>query len=95
MAITFRRIDTFVPTSTGQRGADIVRVTGDASATSVLITLGPESDIKTIRACIVGGGVSSNNIPLAGVAASTGFTLTFGAAPPAVSFDAIIIGDGR
>lgn len=97
MAIGVRRIDTVIPADLGQRGIDLVRLTGDGAATSVLVTLGPESGIKTIR------GVSSSsrlthNIPLAGVAAATGFTLTLVAAadlPNTLTTDILVIGDGR
>ena len=94
MAITFRKKDSIVPTDLGMRGIDVYQLTGDAAATSVLITLGAESGIKTIRGCVVGWN-SSHNIPIAGVAAATGFTLTFGAAPSATTFDIFIWGDGR
>lgn len=96
MAITFRRIDTPALTaSLGFRGFEAIRLTGDAAATTILVTLPADSGIKTIKGCIVGFGSASHNIPLAGVAASTGFTITFAAAPAAVNFDALIWGDGR
>lgn len=97
MAIGVRRIDSLVPTNLGQRGIDIVRLTGDGAATTVLVTLGADSDIKTIRsvtACIN----FTHNIPVAGVAASTGFTLTIATAalfPNATTVDIWVAGDGR
>jgi len=96
MAITFRRIDAPEQVADlGNRGFEAIRLTGDASATTVLVTLPADSGIKTIKGCTVGFGSASHNIPLAGIAASTGFTITFAAAPAAVSFDALIWGDGR
>lgn len=97
MAIGVRRIDSVVPTGLGQRGIDLVRLTGDGAATTVVVTLGPESDIKTIRG-VTGCINFTHNIPVAGVAASTGFTLTIVTAalfPNATTVDILIIGDGR
>lgn len=95
MAITFRRIDAPEQVADlGNRGFEAIRLTGDTAATSILVTLPADSGIKTIKGCTCGWN-SSDNIPIAGVAASTGFTLTFGTAPAAVSFTALIWGDGR
>lgn len=97
MPIGVRRIDSVVPTSPGQRGIDLVRLTGDGVATSVLVTLGTESDIKTIRGAVCPSRIT-HNIPVAGVLASTGFTLTLAAATDlgnALTMDVLIIGDGR
>lgn len=97
MAITFRRIDSVVPCDLGQRGIDLVRVTGDNAATTVLITLGPESGIKTIRGC-TGAKTFRHDIPVAGVAASVGFTLTLAAGTDlgaGHTVDILVIGDGR
>lgn len=97
MAITARRIDSVVPTSPGQRGIDLVRLTGDGAATTVVITLGAESDIKTIRGAVCPSRIT-HNIPVAGVAASTGFTLTLTAATDlgnGLFMDVLVVGDGR
>ena len=96
MAITFRLIDAPAPVADlGTRGVEAIRLTGDGAATTILVTLPASSGIKTIKGCTVGFGSASHNIPLAGIAAATGFTITFAAAPAAVNFDAIIWGDGR
>jgi hypothetical protein len=74
-----------------------VRLTGDGAATTVLITLGPESDIKTIRS-VTGCINFTHNIPVAGVAAGTGFTLTIVTAtlfPNTTTVDIWVAGDGR
>lgn len=96
MAITFRRIDApALPADLGTRGFEAVRITGDGAATTVLVTLPADSGIKTIKGCAV-GYAASHNIPLAGVAAATGFTITFVTAPGnTLTFDALIWGDGR
>jgi hypothetical protein len=97
MAIGVRRIDSVIPCDLGQRGMDLVRLTGDGAATTVLITLGPESGIKTIRGAVCPSRIS-HNIPVAGVAASTGFTLTLTAATDlgnGLFMDVLVVGDGR
>lgn len=97
MAITFRRLGSIIPTDLGQSGVDIVRLTGDGAATSVVVTLGVDSPIKTIRGAITGSRLT-HNIPIGGVVSSTGFTLTLVAAadlPNLTTIDILIWGDGR
>jgi len=79
----------------GFRGFESLQMTGDGAATTILVTLPADSGIKTIKGCLAGYGLASNNIPIAGVSSSTGFTITFAAAPAAVTWQAIIWGDGR
>jgi hypothetical protein len=76
----------------GLAGAAIVRVNLDGADTDVAITLPSTSAIKTIRHCF---GGSSHNIPAAGVAASTGFTLKFAAGTNLEFLDVIVQGDPR
>lgn len=64
------------------RMTEIWRLTGDASATSVVVT----SDfISRVITCVVGGGPAASH----NITAATGkaVTITFATAPAAVSFD--------
>lgn len=93
MAITnTRRGPVLVKPDFGQRGAEIVRLTLDASATSATVTLPAESTMKTILDCV---GGTSHNIPLAGVAATTGFTVKFAAGTNGEFLSLLLVGDGR
>lgn len=76
----------------GNSGYFIVRLTLDGSATSAAIVLPTTAGIKTIRRCF---GGTSNNIPAAGVAASTGFTVKFAAGTNTEFLDLLIQGDPR
>lgn len=81
-----------LPPDLGLSGCAIVRLTLDGVATSVAVTLPSTSGIKTIRHCF---GGTSHNIPAAGVAAATGFTVKFPVGTNGEFLDLIIQGDGR
>lgn len=94
MAITARRI-AFVPppVDAGMDGAELYRLTGDAAATSIVLTLGTDSNIKIIKGAVMGGGpASSHNITAATVNV---VTFTFVTAPAAVTFDVWIFGSAK
>lgn len=76
----------------GNSGYYIVRLTLDGSATSASVVLPSTAGIKTIRNCF--GGIS-HNIPAAGVAASTGFTVKFAAGTNTEFLSLLIQGDPR
>lgn len=81
-----------LPADLGLSGCWLVRLTLDGTATSVAITLPLTAGIKTIRRCIGGAG---HNIPAAGIAAATGFTVKFAAGANNDILELLIQGDGR
>jgi len=76
----------------GLSGCHVVRLTLDGALTSVAVTLPSTSGIKTIRRCFGGQG---HNIPVAGVAAATGFTVKFAAGANNDILDLLVQGDPR
>ena len=93
MAVTYTLIDpAAIPTNQGQNGFIIARLVLDGSTTSKAITLTSNNSIKTIKAAV---GGTSNNIPAAGVAGTTGFTAKFAAGTNAEFLDILIYGEGR
>lgn len=74
----------------GNSGYHMVRLVLDGSVTSFAVTLPATSGIKTIRRCF---GGTSHNIPAAGIAAATGFTVKFAAGTNTEFLDLLIQGD--
>lgn len=91
MAITVNKNKGSVglPADQGMTGFEHVRLTLDGSATSATVTLSTTSPIKTITGCC---GGTSNDIPAAGVAATTGFTVKFAAGTNAEFLDLLVFG---
>lgn len=81
-----------LPGDLGNSGYFIVRLTLDGSATSASVVLPTTSGIATIRRCF---GGTSHNIPAAGVAAATGFTVKFAAGTNTEFLELLIQGDPR
>lgn len=94
MAVTFGtpKDSAGVMTNLGQDGFTIVRLVLDGSVTSKAVTLNSNHPIKTIMGAV---GGTSNNIPVAGVAATTGFTVKFAAGTNAEFLDVLVWGLGR
>lgn len=94
MAITIARKAPIagVPTSLGQSGFMIVTLLHDGALATFALTLAATDPIKTIKGCI---GGTSHNIPAAGVAGTTGFTVEFTANTAGEFLDLLIWGDGR
>jgi len=84
--------DKVVVAHPGQDGFFHARLTLDGSATSASVVLPSTAGGKTILGCI---GGTSNNIPSAGVAGTTGFTAKFAAGTNAEFLDLLIIVAGR
>lgn len=81
-----------VSTDLGQNGFMMVRLVLDGTITTFALTLTAGDPIKTIRGCI---GGTSNTIPNAGVAGTTGFTVNFAAGTNTQFLDLLIFGEGR
>lgn len=81
-----------VQTSLGKNGFTLIRLVLDGSVTSKAVTLVASHSIKTILGAV--GGIS-NNIPVAGVAGTTGFTVKFSAGTNAEFLDVLVYGAGR
>lgn len=94
MAITntYRGPAPMLPADLGNSGYFIVRLTLDGTLTSASVVLPSTSGIATIRHCF---GGTSHNIPAAGVAASTGFTVKFAAGTNGEFLDLLVQGDPR
>lgn len=76
-------------------GSVVARLILDGSTTSKAITLPSTHHIKRIRAAVGQGTVASDGIGAAGVAATTGFTLTVAAGTNGHALDVLLVGDGK
>lgn len=93
MAVTYTvQEDAGVPTDLGRNGFVRIRYADSVgNATSKATTLSSTCSIKTIYG-VIGG--SYHDVPVTGVAGTTGFTLTF-AAMSTGTLEVLVYGSGR
>ena len=93
MAITFSLREIGFPASPGQDGACVARLILDGSATTCAITLPSSHSIKTIKN-VVGATIAAANAIGAGIAGTTGVTVTVAAGVSTNQLDVLILGGG-